>query len=117
MNQKNHNNYVCPVCFQKIESCNCISIPYSLIMIDEKIQWAIQELNNKHIITQSCCAGHYIPNKMTCIYITFQNKPKTKPLGWSIRGNGIYYLCFPKNQNEFESICQKQYNHLKHWIK
>ena len=116
-NKKNHNNYVCPICFNQIEFCICDYAPYELIMIDSSIQWAIKQLNNKHIKTTASCGGHYTPNEMASIYISFQNKPQKAPLDWFIRGNGIYYICFPKNETEWQIQQRKQFNHLQHWIK
>ena len=114
--KKDINNYVCPSCFNQIECCTCLYPPYNLIMIDKTIQWAIKKLNNQHKITIACCGGHYVPNEMSSIYISFQTKPKTAPLEWFIRGNGIYYICFPKNEIEWKMQQKKQFNHLQHWI-
>ena len=117
MNIKTSFDYVCPVCFQQIQNCKCDIAPNTLIMIDQKIQWAIQQLNYKGQRTQACCAGHYNFKEASVIYIYFLYKPKDAPKNWEIKNNGIYYICFPKNKNEFDLIQNKAFNSLKHWIK
>ena len=50
--------YVCPHCFNEVESCTCFLYPDSLIQIDKNILPIIKILNHKWYLTDVCCEGH-----------------------------------------------------------
>ncbi len=71
-NKDVYMNYVCPYCWNTLDSCTCsLFPPYHLIFIDRKIQEHIRLLNEKGYKTTACCEGHMD----VCIntYIAFAN--------------------------------------------
>lgn len=71
-NKDVYMNYVCPYCWNTLDSCTCsLFPPYHLIFIDRKIQEHIRLLNEKGYRTTACCEGHMD----VCIntYIAFAN--------------------------------------------
>lgn len=68
----NYKDYVCSVCFNPLNKCQCQYQPYQLYWIDKPLQDIIKTLNEKGYRTAYSCAGHYIDgNTRTDTYITF----------------------------------------------
>ena len=68
--KKMYEMYVCPRCFNQVNKCTCKEYPpWSLVMIDKKIQPHIRLLNQKGYATTYCCEGH---EREEAIYISFQ---------------------------------------------
>ena len=70
--------YVCPCCFNKVEHCTCMHLPWNLIQIDKNILPIIKVLNEKYYFTDSCCEGHIEENQQPFIYITFKKTHRIK---------------------------------------
>ena len=96
MNKRNAKNYVyvCPHCFNKVDECKCLVLPWELIQIDKKIWPSIKILNSKWYHTEMCCEGHIQDTQRPFMYIMFKKNYKFKsvPEGFenlkgSIRAN------------------------------
>ena len=53
-NRRAAKNYVCPVCFRRPNKCICDCYSMSLILVDSKLQYAIQKLNDANFFTVDC---------------------------------------------------------------
>ena len=93
-------DYVCGGCFERPKDCTCGVIPWTLIMIDEKLQYAIRNLNKKGHITQACCEGHFDKGKTQYMYISFRDKHEP-PMGWKSDRQNIYYKLDAKTKEGF----------------
>lgn len=70
-NKEAYINYVCPHCWNILDSCTCeLFPPYYLIHIDKNIQEHIRVLNEKGYRTMYCCEGH---GKGSNTYISFSD--------------------------------------------
>lgn len=114
--KKHIKDYICPKCFNQIQNCICEYSPYTLLMIDEPMQYAIKNLNQKNITTESCCASHYKKkNQETIMYISFTECPKEIPIDWKKNGNRIHYKFCPKDKKEFIETQKKEIEKLNQW--
>ena len=116
---KNINNYVCPFCFNQIQNCTCDFAPYSLIMVDNKLQKAVRELNQKKYFTVDCCEGHFnfnIPNT----YISFVKPIKLShiPNGFKYEkdGNVIRKIYHVETKQEFEIEQKNAIQDIETWV-
>lgn len=79
--------YVCPYCYNKLETCTCERLPETLIQIDKKIWKTIKLLNDKGYHTEACCEGHPVQlQRKDGIYIMFKKSHKncrSIPAGFS----------------------------------
>lgn len=116
--KKKIQNYVCPFCFNQIKNCTCDLAPHTLLMIDNGLQYAIRELNNKHWFTVDCCEGHYedqIPNT----YISFVRPIKLKiiPNGFVLESNNVIRKIYNKGKKEdFLREKEEIINSLNKWV-
>lgn len=87
-----YENYVCPVCFKRLEDCTCEFHPWHLINIDKAMQEPVRILNDKGYKTQYCCEGHK-PQDSAYIAFPLGYMPKTMPKGFRHKNmpDGIYY--------------------------
>lgn len=108
-------DYVCPKCFNQIENCVCKYQPYSLIWIDEQLQYAIKILNQKGYITGSCCEGHFEDYKKR-IFIAFVNSINSCPNDWKLNHNLIYYDIKTNDNLEFEQMQKEEIEKLNKWV-
>lgn len=118
MKRRTINDYVCPVCFRKPENCICKCYSMTLILIDEKLQYAIQNLNDIGLVTVDCCQGHFderIPN----MYISFRDNINDCPDEFIIENNKVIRYIY-KNYNSRKEFEEEQ-NHiikkLNKWVK
>lgn len=92
----------------------------TLILIDEKLQSAIQKLNDVHLWTVDCCEGHFediIPNT----YISFVNNVRFSdaPKGFKLEKNGTIIRHVYKNKeskNEFKKEQEETLKNLYDWV-
>ena len=111
-------DYVCPNCFQRPSKCKCDFIPWHLVMIDEKLQYAIQVLNRKHYLTEACCEGHFKKGQKVYMYISFAHgEAPGIPEGWksSSRGN-INYCLKADTKDDFEKQKNIGLEILNKWV-
>ena len=92
----------------------------TLILVDEKLQDAIQKLNDAQLWTSDCCEGHYediVPNT----YIGFVNKIKftDAPKNFKLekRGTVIRYVYKnTKSKIEFKKEQEEALKNLYDWV-
>lgn len=90
----------------------------SLILIDEKMQYAIQKLNDACIFTVDCCQGHFednIPNT----YISFIHKITDAPKKFEIEKDGKiirYIYKNTKSKIDFKKEQEEIINNLNKWV-
>lgn len=112
-------NYVCPVCFRRPNKCICSCYSMSLILIDEKLQYAIQKLNDANIFTMDCCEGHF-EDKIPNTYISFVNNRKLSdaPKGFKIENGNIIRHLYKniKSKNEFKKEQKEVIENLNEWV-
>lgn len=78
-----HKDYVCPICWHKIEECTCNFDNEYLIQIDEGMQEIVRIFNEKKYFTASCCEGHINDNsKEIVLCISFKNDPNIILNNW-----------------------------------
>lgn len=89
----------------------------SLILVDEKMQYAVQKLNDAGIFTVDCCEGHFgekIPNT----YLSFVRKIDSCPEQFKIE-NGKVIRHLYKNLNSKKGFKEEQeevINSLNKWV-
>lgn len=114
--RKTANDYVCPICFYRPNKCTCSCYSMSLILIDKKLQYAIQQLNHNNIFTVDCCEGHYedrIPNT----YISFVHEIKNPPKGFCLVNNKIIrHFYKAKTKKEFKKEQEEVIKNLNEWV-
>ena len=110
-------NYVCPVCFRRPNKCICNCYSMNLILIDEKLQYAIQKLNDANIFTRDCCEGHF-EDKIPNTYISFIHEISSCPKGFKIEDNKIirYIYSKSKSKKEFEKEKIEAIENLNNWV-
>lgn len=117
--RKSIYNYVCPWCFNQIEDCTCDMASYSLIMIDNKLQKAIRELNQKKYFTVDCCEGHFY-NPIPNTYISFVRPVKLSniPNGFQYEkdGNVIRKIYHVQTEEEFIMEQEKAIQDIETWV-
>jgi len=116
--KKLYVNYVCPKCFQQLNKCTCdIFPPYELIMIDEKIQYHIRELNKKGYATWVCCESHGVGEDIYIGLNTTKEMLETKlPSGFRF-DKGQYIRCsVPRDCENPEEFKDQKLAELKDWI-
>ena len=92
----------------------------TLILIDSKLQEAIQKLNDAHLWTVDCCEGHFtdaIPNT----YISFVNSVRFSdaPKDFILEKNGTVIRYIYRNRKSREGFRKEQIEVLKNlnsWI-
>lgn len=91
----------------------------SLILVDSKLQYAIQKLNDANFFTVDCCEGHF-ENKIPNTYISFVKNRKfvDAPEGFKIEnGNVIRYIYKnTKSKTEFRKEQEEVINNLNKWV-
>lgn len=121
-NKDVYMNYVCPYCWNTLDSCTCkLFPPYHLIYIDNNIQEHIRILNEKGYRTMACCEGH----KDVCIntYIAFANnyfKDIDTPDGFEYdkKRRMITYTYSTKlEEKEMEELKKEKLKTLLDWCK
>lgn len=119
INNKNINNYVCPWCFNQIEDCTCDMASYTLIMVDNKLQKAVRELNQKKYFTVDCCEGHFY-NPVPNTYISFVRPVKLSnvPKGFKYEkdGNVIRKIYHVQTEEEFEAEQKIAIQDIENWV-
>ena len=111
-------SYICPNCFNEVETCTCRHYPYNLVQIDKLMVPIIKELNCKGYLTMYSCAGHpdYKPNPAgSFIFITFKENyefPAQFPEGAIYRksDHSLSYDC--PSGSTIDSLKQYQQNYL-----
>lgn len=91
-----------------------------LILIDEKLQGAIQKLNDAHLWTVDCCEGHFddaFPN----MYISFVNNIRFSdaPEKFKLENHGTiirYMYKNTKSKKEFEKEKEEILKNLYKWV-
>lgn len=114
-------NYVCPSCWNQIQSCTCkFYPPHSLIMIDVNIQEIIRILNQKGYQTIGCCESHFDDGGCS-VYVAFPYDMEfIIPEGFSYSKNkpSISYI-YKKNEREnkelFDKVKEEKLRVLLEW--
>lgn len=115
-------SYVCPYCWNTLDSCTCeLFPPYHIVFIDRNIQEHIRLLNKKGYQTTSCCEGH----RTKCIntYISFAkdyfNEVDTpKNFKYDKKRNTITYTYSTKLKEEkMEELKRENLATLLEWCK
>lgn len=103
-------NYVCPNCWQQIQSCTCEHYPpWELINIDVNIQEIIRILNKKGYTTIGCCESHFDGNYN--MYVAFMmNFNIGCPDGFTF-GNGKSSINYMFKKSDMET--KDKYNQIK----
>lgn len=117
--EKSSKNYVCGVCFHRVEDCTCEVAPWELIGIDYEIQYAIRTLNTKGYMTHMSCAGHYNgKNNPVQGYITLRDKVPNAPMGWTERTytRRLDYFFVPKDKTEYKQMLKEKIEALNEWV-
>lgn len=118
MKHRDINNYVCPVCFRKPNECICPCYSMTLILIDEKLQYAIQKLNDNCFYTTDCCEGHFI-DKIPNTYIGFVYSLNDAPKGFILEdGNKVIRYIYQnhKSKKEFKEEQKEVIKSLNEWV-
>lgn len=92
----------------------------SLILVDYKLQEAIQKLNDAHLWTVDCCEGHFtdeIPNT----YISFVNNIRFSdaPKGFLLENKGNIIRYIYKNKKSADGFKKEQIEVMKNlysWV-
>lgn len=92
----------------------------NLILVDEKLQEAIQKLNDFHFRTVDCCEGHF-DDKIPNMYISFGNNVKftDAPENFKLENHGTIIRHIYKNtklKKEFEKEKEEILKNLYKWI-
>lgn len=118
-NRRAAKNYVCPVCFRRPNKCICSCYSMSLILIDSKLQYAIQKLNDANFFTVDCCEGHF-ENKIPNTYISFVKNRKfvDAPKGFEIENGNVLRYTYKntKSKTEFKKEQEEVINNLNKWV-
>lgn len=121
-NKNAYENYVCPYCWNTLESCTCeLFPPYHLIFIDKHIQEHIRLLNKKRYSTIGCCEGH----RVGCIntYIAFADdyfKGTSTPEGFKYdkkRRMVTYTYSAKLTEEKMEELKKEKLAILLEWCK
>ena len=114
--KKKNTDYVCPVCFRRANNCICQFYSLSLILIDEKLQYAIQTLNDKGHKTIDCCEGHF-EDKIPNTYISFRDRLIDCPKGFKIERNNIIRHVYKKTTKEqFKEEQKEMIENINKWV-
>lgn len=99
-------NFVCPSCWNQIQSCTCQNYPpYHLVMIDVNIQDAIRILNQKGYQTIGCCESHFGDSCSIYVAFPFDQGFSNIPDGFSYtKQKTIVSYAFNKNERENEEL-------------
>ena len=83
--------YVCPLCFNTVEQCECPQYPETLIQLDKRMVPIIRELNRKLYRTTWSCEGHvgHFEKIMIMFQKDYKFKKKSIPKGFEYSGIGI----------------------------
>lgn len=109
MKHTKYSDYVCSDCFYQLPECTCECGNFTLIQIDEALQYAVRALNEKGWFTKYCCEGHIKEgDKKESSYIYFEDRyfPPSIPTGWKKEKNGIY--AYYKSGSKFPEKRLKQ---------
>lgn len=91
----------------------------NLILIDEKLQYAIQKLNDANIFTMDCCEGHF-EDKIPNTYISFVKNRKlfNAPKGFIIENENVirYVYKNTKSRNDFKKEQKEVIENLNKWV-
>lgn len=110
-------DYVCPVCFKHPNECTCPYYSQTLILIDERLQYAIQQLNKMCYYTLDCCEGHF-EDKIPNTYISFIHEISSCPKGFKIEDKKIIRHIYSKSKSkeEFEKEKTEAIENLNNWV-
>lgn len=115
-----YKDYVCPVCYNTLDSCTCKNQPWRLIMIDKNMQEIIRTLNKKGYITTNCCESHY--NRTISIYVQFldvyefPNLPDTFTLSRDKKSVGYRFTAKDRKTLEgYEKLKAEKIDIFKKW--
>ena len=116
-----YNSFVCPFCFRRLDECICEYFPpWSLLFIDEGMQYIIRVLNEKGYFTSGCCESHYKenPNLHICfrrVYDFAVQPPEGRAKGKKGSGD-ILYIIPSKSEEEFERNKREKLKALEQWV-
>lgn len=118
MKHTKYEDYVCAYCFNQLPQCTCDCGNFTLIQIDENIQYAVRVLNEKGWITQFCCEGHYTEGgKGDVLYIAFDKwiELPSVPVGWELKKHGdtIMIECDCKSKSKVAEKRKAQFEEKK----
>ncbi len=102
-------NYVCPNCWNQVQSCTCkFYPPWQLIMIDVNIQEIVRILNQKGYTTIGCCESHYDGNSNLYVAFNMRYDDIGLPDGFSYaKGKTSVNYLFKKAERENRELYDK----------
>lgn len=109
-----HDDYVCPVCFNRVEHCTCYCPQQYLIWVDYGIQEHVRILNQKGYRTANSCESHDQNGNMYVSFVTDYNfDESTIPDGFKIMRNPYAVSFMYKRKTTDDEFTIQKEQHLK----